>query len=126
MLSEYIKPLTIGNVTLKNNIIAAPVAGFSDFAFRTLCSRFGAGLTVTELTSAKGLCYNSKATYELIHTTEEESPKCIQIFGYRNCLFIYFRFGVGFVLFYANASAKVADMRVELQAVNCPRPRCRW
>ena len=81
MLSEYIKPLTIGNVTLKNNIIAAPVAGFSDFAFRTLCSKFGAGLTVTELTSAKGLCYNSKATYELIHTTEEENPKCIQIFG---------------------------------------------
>ena len=80
MLSEYVKPLKIGNVQLKNNIIAAPIAGFSDFAYRKICRDFGAGLTVTELTSAKGLFYQSKGTTELLYSIED-SPKAIQIFG---------------------------------------------
>ena len=80
MISEYIKPLKIGNVQLKNNIIAAPIAGFSDFAYRKICRDFGAGLTVTELTSAKGLFYQSKGTTELLYSIED-SPKAIQIFG---------------------------------------------
>ena len=76
MLSEYVKPLKIGNVQLKNNIIAAPIAGFSDFAYRKICRDFGAGLTVTELTSAKGLFYQSKGTTELLYSIED-SPKGI-------------------------------------------------
>ena len=41
--------LNIGKVTLKNNLIAAPMAGISDKPFRNLCHRFGAGMTVSEM-----------------------------------------------------------------------------
>ena len=75
MISEYIKPLKIGNVQLKNNIIAAPIAGFSDFAYRKICRDFGAGLTVTELTSAKGLFYQSKGTTELLYSIEQHGDQ---------------------------------------------------
>jgi len=73
--------LSIGKVKLDNNIIFAPIAGFSDVGFRSLCAKFGAGLTVTELVSAKAIVYHNKGTDELLATTENEKIKCVQIFG---------------------------------------------
>ncbi len=73
--------LKIGNVQLKSDLIFAPIAGFSEVGFRSLCAQFGAGLTVTELVSAKGLCYNNKGTEELVSTTPIEKPCAVQIFG---------------------------------------------
>ncbi|MGN0818786.1 MAG: tRNA dihydrouridine synthase [Christensenellaceae bacterium] len=76
-----IKPITIGNVTLKNNVLVAPLAGFSDSAFRSLCYELGAGLCYTEMVSAKGLVYNNQKTKELLRTTENEYIKAVQLFG---------------------------------------------
>ena len=76
------KTVKIKNVELKSNLILAPMAGFTDLAFRSLCSGFGAGLTVTEMVSAKALSYKNKKTEELLFTLENENPKAVQIFGH--------------------------------------------
>lgn len=73
--------LTVGNVQLKNNLVFAPIAGFSEVGFRHLCAKYGVGLTYTELVSAKGLVYGNKGTEELLATTDIEKPCAVQIFG---------------------------------------------
>ena len=50
----------------KNKLILAPMAGVTDSIFRRICTRFGAGLTFTEMVSAKGLYYNSENTQFLL------------------------------------------------------------
>ena len=72
----------IKNVELKSNAILAPMAGFTDLAFRKMCSDFGAGLTTTEMISAKALHYKNKKTEDMLFTLEGESPKAVQIFGH--------------------------------------------
>ena len=73
--------LTIGNVKLNSNIVFAPIAGFSEVGFRHLCAKFGAGLTYTELVSAKGLVFGNKGTEELSATTPIQTPCAVQLFG---------------------------------------------
>ncbi len=73
--------MKIGNVELKSNIILAPIAGFSDVGFRDLCAVYGAGLTVTEMVSAKGLCYCNKGTDALLAVTKNTKPVSVQLFG---------------------------------------------
>ncbi|MCM1306070.1 MAG: tRNA-dihydrouridine synthase family protein [Bacteroides sp.] len=72
--------MQIGGVNLKSNLVFAPIAGFSDAGFRHLCARFGAGLTYTELVSAKGLAYGNKGTEELLASLD--SPCAVQLFGH--------------------------------------------
>ena len=76
-----LKSLDIGRLTIKNNVLVAPLAGFSDFAFRRVCYALGAGLCFTEMISAKGLCYGGAATEQLLHTTADEYVKAVQLFG---------------------------------------------
>ena len=76
-----IKPLKIGNVKLKNNILLAPMAGFSDVGFRSLAYVFGIGLACTEMVSAKALLFDNDKTKDLLITNSNESPKAVQIFG---------------------------------------------
>ena len=57
------------------------MAGVSDYAFRRLCVDHGADYTVTEMISAKALCYADKRTAELARILREEAPVAIQIFG---------------------------------------------
>ncbi len=73
--------LSIGNLQLKSNLVFAPIAGFSEVGFRHLCAQYGAGLTFTELVSAKGLVYGNKGTQELLATTDVEKPCAVQLFG---------------------------------------------
>lgn len=72
--------MQIGDIKLKGNLLFAPIAGFSDVGFRHLCARYGAGLTYTELVSAKGIVYNNKGTAELLATLD--SPCAVQLFGH--------------------------------------------
>lgn len=73
--------MKIKNVETKNNIFLAPMAGVTDVGFRKVCSKFGAGLTYTEMISAKGLLYNPEKTSFYLNTTETENPVAVQIFG---------------------------------------------
>lgn len=59
----------------------APLAGYSDLSFRLLCREYGAKVAVTEMVSAKGLCYDSKGTSDLLNTTDEDTPLVVQLFG---------------------------------------------
>ena len=76
-----LKPVTIGNITTENNVFLAPLAGYTNYAFRRLCKEYGAGLCYTEMVSAKGLKYGSENTKELLHTDENEGVCAAQIFG---------------------------------------------
>lgn len=71
----------IKNVKIKSNVVLAPMAGFSDVGLRALAHKYGAGLTYTEMVSAKALEYKNKKTYDLLATTKTEKPVAVQIFG---------------------------------------------
>ncbi len=73
--------LTIGNVTLENNVILAPMAGVTDLPFRLLCREMGAGLVCMEMVSAKAIYYNNKNTEELLKVHPGELPASLQLFG---------------------------------------------
>ncbi len=70
----------IGKYDIKNGILA-PMAGYTDIAFRELCKSYGAGLTVTEMVSVRGLVHGNKATSDLMRVANSEKPSCIQLFG---------------------------------------------
>ncbi|MCR5235212.1 MAG: tRNA dihydrouridine synthase DusB [Lachnospiraceae bacterium] len=71
----------IGNVTLKNRWILAPMAGVCDLPFRVLCTRMGAGMTCMEMVSAKAIYYNNRKTDELMEISDEEEVVSLQLFG---------------------------------------------
>ncbi len=73
--------LTIGKVTLDNNVILAPMAGVTDLPFRLLCREQGAGLICMEMVSAKAIYYNNKNTEELMEIHPQEKPVSLQLFG---------------------------------------------
>lgn len=67
---------------LKNNVFIAPMAGVTDRAYREIAVSFGAGLTFTEMVSAKGLYYKDKKTKTLLEVGDAEKPCSAQIFGH--------------------------------------------
>lgn len=73
--------MKIGNITLKNNLFLAPMAGVTDQPYRVLCSEQGCGLVCTEMVSAKGMFYNDEKSWKLTRLNEKELPAAIQIFG---------------------------------------------
>ena len=73
--------LKIGNVTLENNLVLAPMAGVCDLPFRMLCKEQGAGLICMEMVSAKGIYYRNKNTEILLTAMPEERPVSLQLFG---------------------------------------------
>ncbi len=78
---SYLHPLAIGSVTLKNNLILAPMAGVTDLPFRLLCGGQGAGLTGMEMVSAKAILYGNRNTEGLLQIHPEEGPVSLQLFG---------------------------------------------
>ena len=76
-----IRTLQIGNVTLENNLILAPMAGVSDLPFRLLCREQGAGLVCMEMVSAKAILYKNRNTEELLTIDRKEHRVSLQLFG---------------------------------------------
>ena len=73
--------MRIGTVEVNSRLALAPMAGVTDNAFRQICSELGAGLTYTEMVSAKALCYQDKKSRQLLERFPGEHPCCAQIFG---------------------------------------------
>ncbi len=73
--------MQIGTVTIESKLALAPMAGVTDAAFRQICAEHGAGLTCTELVSAKALCYQDKKSRTLLAPFPGEHPFAAQIFG---------------------------------------------
>ena len=57
------------------------MAGISDLPYRVICRKFGCGLTVSEMVSAKGLLYKNEKTFAMLQIDEAERPTAIQLFG---------------------------------------------
>ena len=71
----------IGDTLLDNNVFLAPMAGVTDLPFRLLCREQGAGMSVTEMVSAKAILYKNKNTKELLAVDPKEGPVSVQLFG---------------------------------------------
>ena len=72
----------VGRFEIKNNVWLAPLAGYTNYPFREIALQSGAGFAFTEMVSAKGLCYGSENTKELLYTSENEQGRVgVQIFG---------------------------------------------
>ena len=70
----------IGNIEVKNPVFLAPMAGVTDWAYRTICAELGAGVTVTEMVSTRALVYQDKKSRKLLR--KNEGSICgAQIFG---------------------------------------------
>lgn len=73
--------MNIGNVELNTRLALAPMAGVTDLAFRAVCRELSGCYTVSEMVSAKALCYGDKKTPTLLKLGEGEHPAAVQIFG---------------------------------------------
>ncbi len=73
--------MKLGHVEISPPLALAPMAGDTDLAFRQICRELGAGYTVTEMASAKALCYQSKKTLPLLDLGPGEHPAAVQLFG---------------------------------------------
>ena len=62
--------MQIGNLSVENPLFLAPMAGVTDWAFRTVCARLGAGVTVTEMVSSRALVYKDQKTAKLLRINE--------------------------------------------------------
>ena len=72
--------MRIGNIEIENPVFLAPMAGVTDWAFRTVCAELGAGVTVTEMVSSRALVYKDKKSAKLLR--KNEGSICgAQIFG---------------------------------------------
>jgi len=71
----------IGNITIKNQLILAPMAGVSNSPFRIITRKLGAGLVFAEMVSDKGLMYNNEKTKRMLYMKNDEKPLAQQVFG---------------------------------------------
>ena len=73
--------LQIGSLSIENSMVMAPMAGYTNLAFRLLIKRLGAGLVMTEMVSAKGLSLAQEKTLQYLASHPDEKPLGVQIFG---------------------------------------------
>ena len=71
----------IGNITIKNQVVLAPMAGICNSAFRRICKEMGCGLIYAEMVSDKAITFQNKKTLDMLYMTDEERPIVQQIFG---------------------------------------------
>ena len=101
--------MQIKSLHLESPLILAPLAGYTDLAFRLLCRQFGAGLCYTEMISCHGLVYQKEKTQLLTRTVPEERPVALQLFGADPIIM-------------GEAAALVSNMPVDIIDINmgCP------
>ena len=104
--------MKIGNVTIDNYVVAAPMAGVTDLPFRLLLKEQGAGLVCSEMVSAKAIYYNNKNTEALMAMDERERPFSLQLFGSDPALM-------------ADMAKKIEDRPFDILDINmgCPVPK---
>ena len=78
--ADEVRVLRIGTIEVNNPVFLAPMAGVTDWAFRTVCAELGAGVTVTEMVSSRALVYRDQKSAKLLR----KNPGSVcgaQIFG---------------------------------------------
>lgn len=102
----------IGDVEIDNRVVAAPLAGITDKAYRIILKSMGCGLVFTEMISDMGLVYNGAKSRQIADTSGEQKPVAVQIFGSQP-------------EYMAQAAQIVAKMGADLIDINmgCPTPK---
>ena len=77
--SLALEPLQIGPISVELPVVLAPMAGVTNAPFRRLCRRYGAGLYVSEMISARALCEGSTKTDRIASFAPDETPRSLQI-----------------------------------------------
>ncbi len=109
MPDSLYRPVTIGRAELPGNLFLAPVAGYSDLAFRSVCFGLGADLCYTEMVSSEALVRAHPKTALLLDRAPNESRYAIQLFGSKPEVL-------------ARAAAMVAERSPALIDLNCGCP----
>jgi len=73
--------LLIGPIEVAPPVVLAPMAGVTDYPFRSLCRRFGAGLFISEMVTARPLVEGRQRTLKLADFGPDESPRSLQLYG---------------------------------------------
>ncbi len=76
-----IKSTQIGSIELSPPVVLAPMAGITNYPFRSLCRRFGAALFVSEMITARALVEGARKAHKLADFGPEESPRSLQLYG---------------------------------------------
>ncbi|MEA3239412.1 MAG: tRNA-dihydrouridine synthase [Candidatus Bipolaricaulota bacterium] len=79
--AHVVHPLHIGPLEIMPPIILAPMAGYTDSTFRTICLERGCGLVFTELVSSAGIVRDNMRTLNILHTGSDERPIAAHIYG---------------------------------------------
>jgi len=74
-------PLRLGPLSVWPPVVLAPMAGVTNYAFRTICREFGAGLYVSEMITARGLLEGNAFTRLLASGAPDERPRSVQLYG---------------------------------------------
>jgi nifR3 family TIM-barrel protein len=75
-------PLRLGPLTAWPPVVLAPMAGVTNYPFRTICRRFGAGIYVSEMINARGFLEGNQRTLLLASSRPDEVPRSVQIYGH--------------------------------------------
>ena len=102
----------VGKVPIYGDLVLAPLAGFSDHPYRTICRRMGSAMSYTEFVSAHGVVHRNHRTFEILKFGPEERPVVLQIFGCEPELL-------------TEACLVLQDLRPDIIDINlgCPSPR---
>ncbi len=76
-----LKPLAIGSLVLRHNVVLAPLAGITNLPFRLICRQAGASFAYTEMVSVNGLVREGAKTLALMKSSPGDRPLGIQLFG---------------------------------------------
>ena len=74
--------ITIGDITLPNNVLLAPLSGVTDKPFRRLVKRFGAALVVTEMIASRAMIMQTRESIKKANVTMDEFPMSVQLAGF--------------------------------------------
>ncbi|HEY8352262.1 MAG TPA: tRNA-dihydrouridine synthase, partial [Sphingomonadales bacterium] len=76
-----LKPIRVGDVTIAEPVILAPMSGVTDMPFRRLVKRFGAGLVVSEMIASEAMIRATRRSMKMATNCAEEHPMSVQLAG---------------------------------------------
>lgn len=79
-MEKLYHPISIGNLRLEGNLFLAPLAGYTDKIYRSICLSHGANLAYTEMVSSEGVYRESEKTTRLMDRGENETNLAVQLF----------------------------------------------
>ncbi len=73
--------IQIGNITLRDPVLLAPMAGITDLPFRRIVARYGAGLVFSEMIASKAMVAETRRSLRMVRSGEDEGPMAVQLAG---------------------------------------------